>query len=312
MSRDLIGEIEAVRTRSKISNHYIVAFSLGVLKSRVKDVSTQDSEVLGYFPVATVAHLDTFFKHALRDLLDFGEPFLGRCNQLLKDGRVTLDSSVAVALSGRRVTFGELIAASLRYSDLLRSAGYFSQLLNTDFLGAVRKQYDSSPAEAAGDFDGAMAALASLYKTRHIIAHEVRPALTLTRQEVLQWIESAFSFLRAAGAVIEPSLFPGGLPKTQAEVNERAAKAAQIELEALEGAYSRLGEVSTTHKNALQEVLAGWRTFALKASDLAAEMLAGGGTMAQSLRSGEFERLAASERERVEALASALAGRATG
>lgn len=219
MTKNIIAEIEAARARTRVSHHYVVGFSLGVLKARVGDVSRENSEVLGYFAVSTVAHLEMFFRHALRDVLDIGEPFLSRSDRLLKDGRVSLDSTVAVALSGRRVTIGELIAASLGYSDLVRSAGYLTQVLDFDFLKAVREQYDTAPSNAAGTFDDIMAQLASVYDTRHIIAHEVRPEQPITRDRVLQWIEAAFSFAFAATSVIEPIVFPGGVPKTQAEAH---------------------------------------------------------------------------------------------
>jgi hypothetical protein len=309
MPRDLIAEIEAIRARTQVTDHYIVAFSLKTLEAQVSEVSRDDSAVLGYFAVATVAHLQVFFRHALRDILDLGEPFLGRCDRLIKDGRFTFDSAVAVALSGRRVTIGELIAAGLSYNDLVRSTGYLGQILEVDFLHAVRKAYEAAPSSEGQTFDNIMAVLQSLYEARHIIAHEVRPELTLNRQRILEWIEAAFSFVFTAAHVIEPVVFPGGIPKTQADATRRASEAAGKEIAMLEGALLKLSQLSPEYRTELQAQLADWLAWARKASLLTSEIQAAGGTVAPMLSNMELQGLAKGERERLEALARTLESR---
>lgn len=71
----------------------------------------------------------------------------------------------------------------------------------------------------------------------------------------------------------------------------------------------RVSELSPSHKTALQDLLAAWRTWAQQASILASEILWDGGTMAPTAANLELQGLAKFERERLEGLVRALTER---
>lgn len=296
----MVSRIEEARARSKMSDYYAVSFSLLMLKSRLEHIPIRESEALGYFPVSVVAHLEVFFKHALRDLLDTGSPFLARANSLIKEGRIRLDSSVAEALAGRRVTFGELIATSLGYSDLQRTGGYLSQLLDEDFLGMVRAEVERS--EGGGRFAEAMASLAQLYEVRHIIAHEVRPEIELTHEVVEEWIEAAYTLLDPAAKIVTGAIFPDGIPSTQAEMNEQASEDAREALEGLASSYGLLSASVPGLEKAIEDSHSRWLEWARDAAKLTRDILAESGTAGPTLEALEMEAMARDELARVQEL----------
>ena len=64
-------------------------------------------EFVRYFPIAVVANLEGYFRARLSQLIDSGEPFLS--NALKAYPNIVIDTTLAAAISTKRVTLGELL-----------------------------------------------------------------------------------------------------------------------------------------------------------------------------------------------------------
>lgn len=293
MRRDLVGEIEAARERSRISDHYAVTFSLGVLAGRLRSLSDPSEETLGYLTIAAVANLEVFFRHALRDLLDRGGAFLDRADPVIKSAQVKLDSTVAAALHGEKVTFGELVSTSLRASSVPGASIHLSTILGTDFLDSVRTEHAS---KSDTDFDGLMKDLADLYETRHIIAHEARPQISLSSEGVGRWLEAAFAFAYAGADVITKQLYPD-FPQTQADLTRLAQTAAAEAVAYAESNVHTLSEQTPALRTELLRVHAEWKTWAESAARLQARITSEGGSAEPMIHANALHELAESYAE---------------
>lgn len=297
MDKDVVSHIEAVRARTRVSSHHAAALSLHFLKTRLDELDGEGSELLGYFPIAVVAHLEVFFKHALRDLLDQGGPCLDRIDRLIKGGRIKLDAKVASALSGRRVTIGELVAQSLGYSDLVRVCSYFDDVLGSRFLSGVREEH-TRPDGAS--FDQTMAELADLYETRHRIAHEVRAIGPFTKEQADRWIEAAWTFMYACASVFERALFPGGMPQTQTEMNAIAEAGAAEALANVSTAVSTLVEAAPDFSDSLEGMHSAWLAWVRTTAELTVAVVgADKASLGPTIRFTQIQRMAEAEAERL-------------
>lgn len=310
MKNDLVARVESIRDRTQVSDHYSALFSLAILRNRLDRVETSNADVLGYFPVATVAHLEVFFKHALRDLLDEGDPFINRADDLLRRGKIKLDSSLAAAIAGRRVTFGELIAESLGYSNLNTVSGYFTALLGSDFLAAVREAHGRDDSTLTPDFGQMMAMVQELYEARHIIAHEVRPRLQLSQKTVTNWITASTELLHASATVIRDAMYPEGLP-TQAQMTESSTMAAETTVDVVKDLYGKLAERFPAEGRSITSLGREWESWARAMAALVGDILASGGTLEPQLRAEELVTIAEEEEWRLNELLRRLEGMTT-
>jgi hypothetical protein len=140
----------------------------------LEDGSALQGELLRYFPMAIVAAVESFFRMAIRDLIDSGAPFLERVQQF-KD--IKLDMAMAAAIQGRKVTLGEIVSHLLRLNNLRDINASVSVIIGEDFLDHLKNSQLDLPEpglvemnEMAGDV---FAWLTHLYKLRHIYCHEL-------------------------------------------------------------------------------------------------------------------------------------------
>jgi hypothetical protein len=204
-TRDIIEEIAQVRRRRRFGLAMAeLPFRLFALERAFKDHDQRNIELTRYFPVALVACIEGYFRLAIKELVDAGEPYLTNAERPASS--MKLDFMVVRAIHGKAVTVGELVAHSVPLSRLDHIESSMSSLLGTSFLDRMRTITDRWDHEVLGapaklilaDPDSVFAAVAKTFELRHIICHEIASAHEIQYPEVAHCFESCVSFLRGS------------------------------------------------------------------------------------------------------------------
>jgi hypothetical protein len=157
----------------------------------------------------------------------------------LDDLPIRLTHDVAVALVGKRLTVGELVAHSVGFSNFEQVAGFMTRLLATDFVRLVETTRDADhqdvpvlkdPAQVIADVKRAL-------ELRHIICHEGQKMHSIPNSEVKQLSSSCYMFVRGCQYAVASFLNPAG-PTTRKD----AYKAASLKADALRSSLKALEE----------------------------------------------------------------------
>lgn len=285
-TRDIIQEIVDVRLRRRFD------FAMAELSTRLfaiehafKELDKAESELLRYFPVAIIGCMEGYFRIAIKDIVDSGEPFLTNAER--PASALKLDFSLLRAVHGKAVTVGELVAHGVQLSRLEHIEAVFSSLIGIDFLAALRTTTNRWAHEVKGEPatpileapDKVFADVAKTFELRHIICHEIASAYEIKSVEVARCFESCVSFLRAADELISETIHPGA-PLTQTDMNIAAGKSLAEKkgqlAEAVTALKSRLDAAEIT---AFDEAQAKWQVYCDSWVHFVAGERAGGGTI---------------------------------
>jgi len=202
---------------------------LFALEHAFEEHDRSQSELTRYFPVALIACVEGYFRMAIKDLVDAGDPYLSNAERPASS--LKLDFSILRAVHGKAITVGELVAHGMPLSRLDHIESAITSLLGTGFLQALRTTTDRWAHEVRGEPAGPILAdpdqvfsdLARTFELRHIICHEIASAYEIEADEVARCFQSCVAFLRASDEFISETLHPGA-PLTQTDMNIAAEK----------------------------------------------------------------------------------------
>ncbi len=229
-TRDIIQEIADIRQRRRFGEAMAeLTMRLFALEQAFKKHDSGDAELTRYFPVALIACVEGYFRLAIKDLVDAGDPYLTNAAKLLSS--MKLDLSVLRAVHGNTVSVGELVAHGVQLSQLEHIESALSILLSKSFLRELRSTTDRWAHEVKGEPvqpiignpDAVFADVARTFELRHIICHELASAYEIQPEEISRCFESCVLFLRAADEVVSETLHPGS-PLTQTDMNIAAGE----------------------------------------------------------------------------------------
>lgn len=258
---------------------------LFALEHAFKEHDKSQIELTRYFPVALIACVEGYFRMAMKDLIDTGEPYLSNAEKPASS--LKLDFSVLRAVHGKAITVGELVAHGVPLSRLEHIESALSSLIGTGFLQALRTTADRWAHEIRGEPatpilakpNEVFADVARTFELRHIICHEIASAYEIESEEVARCFESCAAFLRAADEFISETIHPGA-PLTQTEMNIAAGKslteARERLAQAVAGVKSRLDDAELTAFNESQEK---WQLYSDAWADFVAGERANSGTI---------------------------------
>lgn len=258
---------------------------LFALEQAFKTHDSKETELIRYFPVALIACVEGYFRMAIKDLIDAGEPYLTNAEKPASS--LKLDFSVLRAVHGKSITVGELVAHGVQLSRLEHIETALSGLLGKGFLDSLRTTTDrwahgvmDKPAvPILSEPDEVFADVARTFELRHIICHEIASAYEIKSDEVGRCFESCVTFLRAADEFISETIHPGA-PLTQTDMNIAAGKSLSEKREqlaiAVEALRSRLDEIELA---AFDESQAKWQLYCDAWADFVAGERASGGTI---------------------------------
>ena len=267
-TRDIIQEIADVRQHRRCDSAMAeLSQRLFALEHAFTDQRPSNDELIRYFPVALIACIESYFRMAIKDLVDAGEPFLTNAEKL--PSSLKLDFSVLRAVHGKTITVGELVARGVQLSRLKHIERALSDLLGKGFRQALRTTTDRWAHEVRGEPstpilskpDEVFANVFRTFELRHIICHEIASAYEIESVEVARCFESCVAFLRAADEFISQTIHPGA-PLTQADMNIAAGKSLEESRERLAGAVARLrARLDTAELAAFDESQARWQLY---------------------------------------------------
>jgi hypothetical protein len=129
-TRDIIQEIADVRQRRRFGSAMAeLPLRLFSLEHAFKKHDKSEKEVIRYFPVALIACVEGYFRMAIKDLIDAGEPFLSNAEKPASS--LKLDFSVLRAVHGKAITVGELVAHAVPLSRLEHIESALSSVVGT-------------------------------------------------------------------------------------------------------------------------------------------------------------------------------------
>ena len=209
------------------------------LEKAFKERENLSPEFLKYFPVGLVACLEGYFRLEIKQIIDFGSPYLERSEKLLSNGKFDFES--IKARHGKQITLGELVAHQIPISNLDRVCSHLSALMGKDFLQELRQVHDrwayevkKQPKEPIlKDPDAVYAGVAKTFELRHIICHELATRYEFKLEEIEHCFFSTTLFLKASESLIREMLFPGA-PLTQSAKNVEAFEESQGYLKEIE------------------------------------------------------------------------------
>ncbi len=296
-TRDIIQEISDVRERQRIGNAMAeLPLRLFALEQAFKNHGGSDTELSKYFPVALIACLEGFFRMAIKDLIDAGEPYLSNAEKPASS--VKLDFSLLRAVHGKSITVGEIVSHGVPLSSLKHIQAIFSSLLESDFLNGLRTVSDRWAHEVKGEPvtpilknpDEVFADVAKTYELRHIICHEIASAYEINLQEIEKCFESCVKFLRAAYEFISQTLHPNA-PLTQTDMNISAGESLIKKQTEVDDAFKSLRErLDASEIQSLDKSQQLWKAYCdAWANFVAGRMCRGGGTIWPLIYAGAAE-----------------------
>jgi len=285
-TRDIIQEIGDIRKRRQFGSAMMeLPFRLFSLEHAFRNQKDHDSELVRYFPVALIACVEGYFRMAIKDLIDTGDPYLSNAEKPASS--IKLDFSVIRAVHGKTITVGELVAHSVQLSRLDHIDVVLSTILGTGFLKGLETVTDRWAHEIGGkeiapileNPNNVFADVARAFELRHIICHEIASAYEIKLQEVARCFESCVAFLRASDEFVSETLHPGA-PLTQTDMNIAAWEDLEAKKSELEEAVDKLiARLDDAEKRALKKSQGKWLQYCEAWADFVAGDRAGGGTI---------------------------------
>ncbi|MBX3621278.1 MAG: DUF1311 domain-containing protein [Rhizobacter sp.] len=245
-TRDIIEEIAQVRQRRMFGRAFAeLPLRLFALEQAFKEHDQKNAELTRYFPVAMVACIEGYFRLAIKELVDAGEPYITNAERPASS--IKLDFTLIRAVHGKAVTVGELVGHSVPLSRLDHIESTMSSLLGVSFLDRMRTIADRWKHEVRGaeekpilsNPDEVFSDVAKAFELRHIICHEIASAHEILYSEVARCFENCIAFLRAADELVSETLHPGA-PLTQSAMNIAAGESLADARQSMEQAASAL------------------------------------------------------------------------
>lgn len=285
-TRDILQEIVETRQRRRYGSAMDeLPVRLFALEEAFERHDKSENELTRYFPVALIACVEGYFRMAIKDLVDAGEPYLSNAEKPASS--IRLDFSVLRAVHGKRITVGELVAHSVQLSRLEHIESIFSSLIGTGFLLALRTTTDRWAHEVMGEPalpiltnpDEVFASVARTFELRHIICHEIASAYEIESEEVARCFKSCVAFLRAADEFIFETIHPGE-PLTQGEMNFAAGQSLEARRQELANALTDLrSRINAANLTAFDESHEKWQTYCEAWARFTAQDQGSGGTI---------------------------------
>lgn len=207
---------------------YESSIRLSSLRSSLEKIGPDgDAEMYRYFPIASIAILETHFKSTVTVIVNSGSPYLERGLNLVKD-RLRTAADFFPPLHRKTITVGELVAHQLPFNSISSYDETLGALLEVNvksFLRTVQEpqsvRSDLNVGPLVSDIDELWRALVETFEQRHILAHEAASKYIVTYEHARSSVRSAQAITRALDAMLWATVWKEE-PLTQFEMNSEA------------------------------------------------------------------------------------------
>ena len=213
--RDYIQEILEKRSRTfrRTTRHEqfhkrysLVMDSFEFLRSEKQIDRDIRVELLKYISIGSVACIEGYFRASIRDLIDYGSPFIDNVKEL---ENIKLDIETIIGLNREKISVGEFISHLPSVSNLEDINRTMSKIIGEDFLNLVKKiEYDEF--EPLEDIAKLLTEdIQSVFRSRHIYCHEIAVKAKPILQQSDDHIGATLTFVETTEAVLQ-KLMPSG------------------------------------------------------------------------------------------------------
>lgn len=295
-NRDLVAQIQEIRARNKVIYPVTIPRRMLALASAFRSAPGLDEEFLRYVPIGIVACFEGFFRAAVRECVDFGEPFVNRVRELKLAKDLRFELELLFAVHGRRVTIGEVIAHLVPTNAIEQITDTMTTLTGSSFVDRLRTTRSSWDMDVEGrapliieNLDDVLASMREAFRLRHIHVHELAEAERPNRTELTRLLESAVTFLEASAEAIGQLLHPNA-PRTQAAANALSAgHVARLDTEVAAALGKLEVRLNPERRTLLQESQRAWEHFRLKQAQFVASEYDGGSMHPQVLAQSQLD-----------------------
>lgn len=270
--RNIVEEILEIRQRRKWGEPGSEIFiRLSDLQTAFENVDRSDEEIIKYFPIALVACIESYFRMAIKQLIDIGDPYLTNAKEYFQKSNLSFE--ILYALHGKTITIGDLVSHSISINNLSQIMSFMEKILDENFkeaLSAVKDRWEveveKQPEKPIlSDAHETFKFVTRTFELRHIFCHEVAGNHDFDIEEIEKCFDNAVLFLKAVDEYLSQVIHPN-FPLTQREMNIESSKEYEEERKKLEFVLSNLDKLlSPEQKKSLSEANEAWKAF-LKAN----------------------------------------------
>ena len=308
MTRDRAAEIAEVQTRARWRNSQAV-YEVANLRRRWDGGVGQLAGAPDYVAIRLVTLIEVYMRSRAAELIDTGSPYVERAQGLIGSAGLKIDYPLAAAISGKKISLGQLVAHTIPCNTFGDFVNCFSKLFDFDLFGRIRDIHDRVAVELGGepktsiieDVDALRSVLARLFECRHIMVHELPDQAPCSEADLDQYIDMTHQLLRATDGYVD-WLLHGDYPLTQGDMNAKAAESAAEANEQLTILVQRIQR--DAKREDFERSQSAWEAYREAEADFRTDWEAGG-TIRPLLHASALEALT---RERIQALEAFMAG----
>jgi hypothetical protein len=135
-------------------------------------------EILRYLPVGLVACVESYFRRACADLINFGAPYTENAAKM--DQKISI--AAALKMGANSVSIGEFVAHSISVNNLTSVGDLMRGLTGQDFISEVKvalalpsHQLPLFPEDPQAKTARVIGGMMKAFELRHIFCHESDP-----------------------------------------------------------------------------------------------------------------------------------------
>jgi len=193
---------------------------------------SENAELFRYFPVASIATLESHFRQVVALIINEGGDYLSRGVELLGDKVKAIE--LIPMMQSNRISVGEIVAYSLPFSTLAHVEGVLDKLLGESFKSLALSVEDPFAKRLKLNWGGPIAKDISLvwkgasqaFEDRHIVAHESASRFVITYERAFSSVSAISKLIEVMDAMLWSTVW-NDTPLTQREINDAACKRMQ-------------------------------------------------------------------------------------
>ncbi len=313
-ARNRLPEIRELRQLLDEAQRFFMAASEIEKMANEAQKAESNQRTLDVYPVRAVSHVEVQCRQLVREIVESKQEFARRAVPLLTHAKP--DYELLLSVSDDEVTFSDIVAHSVSFSNLSDIFTVFEQLLDTKLSRALpvvtdRFGYASSPEQKPliEDYDSDCSNIAQLYVLRHRICHEALAPASDALAGTATRIHSLARFIGALHGLVIHTLY-SDLPRTQLELNVQAherLRSAQTELDRYTAQFKERYHDRPDHISLFDTAQAAWGKYVDAQQNLRHDP-SGGGSIGPMLRADEAEVLTRERADRVKWFAERAEG----
>lgn len=275
------------------------------LQSDFAERGQEDAILCEFIPLRLATILEVFLREAIRELVDSGEPYLDRAENLTKGTKI--DLAFAVFVDQQRLSIGDFAAHAVSVSNVRNFVAALTQL-EPEFVAKLKVAHPRWTEDRANwplppliaDYQQNMRNLQRMIDVRNVLAHELPTERVWDFSEIPSFFAATQQFIEACDWVIV-ELLQDSTPRTQTQMNDDAGLELKELEEQLSSALKRLSEIEGICLEKIKSSQDVWLEYANKEAELVASNVEGG-SMYSMVWSGAKSALVSDRLEQVESV----------